>query len=64
MTVVCYETKKGERFLSYYTYKNQAKAQKEVNEMNRTKPTKLWNGEKVDWTKVEKFFVSDQEEMY
>ena len=64
MTVVCYETKKGERFLSYYTYKTQEEAQKEVNEMNRTKPTKLWNGEKVDWTKVEKFFVDDQEEMY
>lgn len=64
MTVVCYKTKTGETFLSYYTYKSQKEAQKEIQRMNETKPEKLWNGEKVDWTKVEEFFIDDQEEMY
>jgi hypothetical protein len=77
MTVICYETKspviynKGTKyksscnqFLSYYTYKSQGEAQKEVDEINRTKPEKLWNGQKVNWTEVDHFFVSDQEEMY
>ena len=77
MTVICYKMKEPvvynrgtkyestcDHFLSYYTYKTQEEAQKEVDEINATKPAKLWNGEKVDWNKVDHFFVSDQEEMY
>lgn len=77
MTVVCYKTKtpvyynKGTKyestcdtFLSYYAGKSREAAQKDVDEINRTKPEKLWNGEKIDWTKVDHFFVDDQEEMY
>ena len=76
MTAICYKTKapvvynKGTKyesacnhFLSYYTYKSQEEAQKEVDEINRTKPEALWNGNKVDWNKVDYFFVNDQEEM-
>lgn len=76
MTAVCYKTKapvvynKGtkwetteDKFLSYYTYKSQEEAQKEVDEINRTKPEALWNGQKIDWTKTDYFFVTDQEEM-
>ena len=64
MTTVCYRTKRGETFLSYYTYKTPEVTEKEVKTLNETHPEKLWNGERVDWTKVEEFFVSEQEEMY
>ena len=76
-TVICYKMKepvcynKGtkwekthDEFLAYYTYKNVEEAKKEVEEINRTKPAKLWNGAPVDWEKVAYFFVSEQEEMY
>ena len=76
-TVICYKLKnpmvfnKGTKwenscdtFLAYYTAKNEAEAQKEVDEINATHPEKLFNGEKIDWNEIEKFFVSRQEEMY
>ena len=75
-TVICYRNNeptyynKGTKwektyneFLAYYTYKTIEEAQKEVDEINATKPEKLWNGEKIDWTKIKEFFVSEQEEM-
>ena len=77
MTTICYKVKEPvvynrdtkyeksyNQFLSYYTYKTKEEAQKEVDEINATKPAKLWNGDKVDWTEVDHFFVDDQEEMY
>lgn len=76
MTAICYKTKapivykKGtkhesscDHFFSYYTYKTKEEAQKEVDKINRTKPKALWNGKKIDWTKIDYFFVTDQEEM-
>ena len=76
-TVICYKTKKPifynkgtkhetscDTFLSYYTYKTPEEAQKEADELNRTKPAKLWNREEIDWEKIDYFFVSEQEEMY
>lgn len=38
MTVICYETKKGDTYLAYYTYKTKEEAQKEADELNTTKP--------------------------
>ena len=63
-TVICYRTTKGDEYLSYYTYKTVEDAQKEVDTLNANKPAKLWNGESIDWTEVECFFVDTQEEMY
>lgn len=76
-TVICYTTKepvyynKGTKyetientFLAYYTYKTVEEAQREVDTLNATHPAKLWNGERIDWTKIDSFFVSEQEEMY
>ena len=77
MTVVCYRTKEPvvynrgtkseercDSFLSYYTYKTPQEAQKEVDTINSTKPDRLCNGDKVDWSVVKEFFVDEQEEMY
>lgn len=76
-TVICYKLKnpmvfnKGTKwesscstFLAYYTAKNEAEAQKEVDEINATHPEKLFNGEKINWDEIEKFYVDKQEEMY
>lgn len=64
MTVICYETKKGDTYLAYYTYKTKEEAQKEADELNTTKPAKLWNGVAIDWSDVDHYFVDEQEEMY
>lgn len=74
MIVICYKTIKPivynegtpyetscDEFLSYYTYKTVAEAQKECDELNTTKPECLWNIEKIDWNKIAYFFVSEQE---
>ena len=63
MTTVCYRTKRGETFLSYYTYKTFEVTEKEVRTLNETHPERLWNGEKVNWSEVKEFFVSNQKEM-
>ena len=76
MTVICYKTKvptiynKGTKyesrcdtFLSYYVYKTKEKAQIECDEINRTKPNKLWNGKEIDWNKIDYFYVDEQEMM-
>lgn len=75
-TVICYKTKNPEifnkgtkyekicdTFLAYYTYKSVEEAQKEVDEINKTKPEKLWNGELAKCDE-RTYFVSEQEEMY
>lgn len=64
ITVICYETKNGDSYLAYYTYKTKEEAQKEVDELNTIKPIKLRNGEAIDWNNVNYFFVDEQEEMY
>ena len=74
---ICYKTKeptyynKGtkwektcDEFLAYYTCKNDKEAQEEVKRLNAEKPATLWNGEPIDWTKIDYFFVNKQEEMY
>ena len=75
-TVICYKMKepvyynKGTKyettcdtFLAYYTYKNVEEAQVEVDELNNEKPTKLWNGEPINWDEIDFFFVDEQEEI-
>ena len=64
MIVICYETKQGDTYLAYYTHKTKEKAQKEVDELNTTRPTKLWNGEAINWNNINHYFVDEQEEMY
>lgn len=65
MTTICYKTSKpigynADTFLAYYTYKTREEAQKEVDEINTTKPEKLWNGE---FAKCDErtYFVDEQE---
>ena len=75
-TVVCYKTKqpiiynkgtqyevKEDRFLSYYTHKTAEEAKAECDKLNTEHPETLWNGKPIDWTEVDFFFVSEQEEM-
>ena len=76
-TVICFKTrqpviynagtkceKRCDTFLAYYTYKTPIEAQKEVDELNRTKPVKDWRGLPIDWDSIDHFFVNQQEEMY
>lgn len=76
-TVVCYKLKKPivynkgtdyekseDKFLAFYSYKTEEEAQEEVDIINKKKPERLWNGEKLDWNNIDYFFVSKQEEMY
>lgn len=62
-TAICYTTKTGESYLAYETYKTVKRAEAEVKALNTEKPARLWNGERIDWTKVDKFFVVRQEHM-
>ena len=72
MTVICYKLKEGcykptltweGTYLAYYSHKTVEEAQKEADELNATKPEKLWNDVPIDWNKVDHFFVSQQEPM-
>lgn len=63
MSVVCYKTKRGNKYLAYYHY-NKEIAQHEVEKLNKYKPQEMRNGTKIDWNDVEAFFVDEQEEMY
>ena len=64
---ICYKMKEkfyGEdTFLVYYSYKDIAEIQAEVDRLNTEKPAALKNGKLIDWNKVDYFFVSAQEEM-
>ena len=65
MTTICYKTSKPivhnvDTFLAYYTYKTREEAQKEVDEINTTKPEKLWNGELAKCDE-RTYFVDEQE---
>jgi len=74
MTTICYKTikpvvynegteyeKKNDTFLAYYTCADKEKAQYEVDTLNTTKPSTLFNGQKIDWTEIDFFFVDEQE---
>lgn len=63
-TAICYRTKSGRSCLAYYTYETVEEAEKTVEEMNRTHPKELFNGEVIDWEKITEFFVNEQEMMY
>lgn len=63
-TAICYRTKSGKSFLAYYTYETVKEAEKTVEEMNRTHPKELFNGELIDWDEITEFFVNEQEMMY
>lgn len=61
MTTICYKTKDGKEYLSHYTHLEPAEAELEVRLLNSERPSTLWNGEKIDWEKVDSFFVDEQE---
>ena len=74
MTTICYRTikptiynkgteyeKSNDTFLAYYTYKSIEEATTEVETLNTTKPSTLFNGQKIDWNTVKEFFVEEQE---
>ena len=61
---ICYKTKKGEEYLAYYNYKTRKEVEEEAKRLNEEKPEKLFNGEKINWNKIDYFFVHEQEEMY
>lgn len=74
MTTICYRTieptiynkgteyeKSNDTFLAYYTYKSIEEATTEVETLNATKPSTLFNGQKIDWNTVKEFFVEEQE---
>lgn len=56
--------KQYDTFLAYETYKALEEVEKEVATINETKPARMWNGEPIDWNKVDYFFVNTQERMY
>ena len=74
MTTICYRTieptiynkgteyeKSNDTFLAYYTYKSIEEVTAEVETLNTTKPSTLFNGQKIDWNEVKEFFVDEQE---
>ena len=73
-TTVNYKTKKPvyynkgtkwesshDEFLAYYTFKSIEDAKVEVEEINRTHPSYLFNGQVIDWDEIDYFFVDEQE---
>lgn len=74
VNTICYKTKepiyfnKGteyekscDTFLFTYAPHDKAKAQERIDELNNTKPNKDKFGNKIDWTIVDYFFLSEQE---
>lgn len=51
--------KKEDTFLHSYC-RTQEEAQKYADELNNTHPDKTWNGEKINWDKIDYFFVGEQ----
>ena len=54
--------KQCDEFLAYITNGSIEDAQAECEKLNAEKLSKLWNGRKVDWTKIAFFFASEQED--
>lgn len=46
-------------FMSYVLYDNRENAEKVVEKLNQEKPGKLFNGEKIDWDRIDYFFVNE-----
>ena len=74
MTTICYRTieptiynkgtdfeKRCDELLAYYTCKSIEEATTEVETLNTTKPSTMFNGEKIDWNNIKEFFVDEQE---
>ena len=75
---ICYKTKtpvvynKGTKwetscdtFLARYFENDIKKAQAEIKRLNTEKPDRVCKqGMKIDWDKIEYFFLNEQEEMY
>ena len=51
----------NDTFLSYYTYKSIEEAILEVKELNSTHPMRLFNGQIINWGKIDHFFVDSHE---
>lgn len=56
--------KRHDTFCAMYVSNNDAEAQAIADELNKSKPATLPNGEPIDWTNVEYFFINKQGEMY
>lgn len=54
--------KRCNEFLAYITNGTIEDAQKECDKLNAERPTKMWNGKKIDWTKIAYFFADEQED--
>lgn len=54
--IVCYVTKDGEEHLAFYS----ANADEFVEYLNREKPEKQQNGQKIDWSNVDHYFADYQ----
>jgi hypothetical protein len=74
---ICYKTKeptyynKGtkyesscDEFLLYQCFRKIEEVQAEVDRLNNDHPEKDFMGNKIDWNKIDYFFVNVQEEMY
>lgn len=64
INTVCYEDINGNRYLAYFGYEDKAKLEKEVEEINKNKVDKLPTGEVINWDKVKRFFVDEQEDFF
>lgn len=76
INTICYKTKnpivynagtpyeKTESFfLSYFSYAPRAEVEAEAERLNTEKPKQLWNGQKIDWDKID-YFYADAQEMF
>lgn len=74
MNAMCYKTKeptyynKGtsyetscDTFLSYYASNNKAEAEAEAEYYNREKPEKDTRGYPIDWSKIDYFYINEQD---
>ena len=64
VNAVCYENFKGEKYLAYLGYEDKAKLEEKIEEINRNKTNKLPTGEVINWDKVKRFFVEEQEDFF
>lgn len=62
MVAICYK-ENGLEYLAYYTYKSLEDATATANEINSTKPARLWNGEPA-LAENREYFAVEQPEMY
>ena len=58
-TTICYRTNNNEEYLAYVSYRARTEIEKDVENLNRNHPEKMWNGEKIDWTTTKEFFINE-----